>query len=313
MKKWTLIAALSLFAVACGASQSNRSDNAFRCSLAELNEDAGAAKMCLDDCAAGEADACATLGYMHMRGHMVPQSHADALKFSDRACELRDPLGCYEAGRLRTRDDDQRVRVSSFERVCLDDEFTVRVHKEFACYESATAYLNGFGVPVDRDRGAQLAQKACRAGSLRACAGDFSSAPIYADSGNTSTPAEAPIREAIDGPAERADVSRGNPGMLLNIGKMEADGLTLRDLSCEGVKSGLGSGLMIVGLLSKQKPALDACNSTKDVSLAWTVERSAMSNAEATSEEAEAAACVQKVLAATPMPDGDCTATLPPQ
>lgn len=302
IKIWTLIAVLSL-TISCATSQSKPTDSEVRCSLAQFNEDPGALKLCQDDCAGGQAQACTSLGSMYSRGHLVPQSHADALTYTDKGCELGDATGCFYAGRLRNETDDQRVRVGSLERACREADL-IRADKKFACYESATAYLNGFGVPVDKDRGVQLAEKACRAGSFRACDGDFSSPPVYADGGHRKSP---------DNEAGQAHDSQKNSGMTLNIRELTADGLTLRNLSCSGVKNGMGAGLMIVSALSQQKTALEACEPTRNVSLTWTVEGSTMNQAEATSDEEGPAQCVQTILAATPMPDGDCTATLPPQ
>ena len=289
-----------------GTSKSKRSDAEFRCSLAQFGGEPGAADLCRTDCDAGNGEACATLGSMHSRGHLVARSQTDALRLYDRACTLDDTLGCFYAGKFRTASDDQVVRVESLEKVCDAGKMTLQNDLRFACYESATAYLNGFGVAVDKTRGVALAEKACRAGSFEACDGNFASPPVFYAA--KISDGEQPIEDSSSEPP-----AEGSGKASISMKSVSADGLELRDLECTlSSGGGMFGALMVVGVLAKQKPIFDACDAKKDVRMQWNVEGGKLIEASATSDDPNAGECVKNAISSiAKLPDGSCAAILP--
>ena len=98
----------------------------------------------------------------------------------------------------------------------------------------------------------------------------------------------------------------------ITMGSISADGLELRDLSCELDGGGLFGGLAVVGALAKQKPAIDACapdGATFGVDFAFHGGRTTAKVA--TGGETSQRACVQRALARVHAPlEGRCTAKL---
>lgn len=179
-----LLAACS-FALACGPKASEQTTvpgDAGACLDAQFMKEEGAAGICRSECADGNGESCAVLATMLERGHLVEPSHEEALELADRACGLGESIGCLYAGDYRTESDDLQGRAEGYAKACVSEEelgLDTREDRKRACFRAAHAYVNGIGVDADEDRGAEFAQAACAAGSMRACEKDFSAAPEF--------------------------------------------------------------------------------------------------------------------------------------
>lgn len=192
-----------------------------------------------------------------------------------------------------------------------------------------------------RSPGRSLAALATFTALLAACAGsaspdDGARAPAYTSDAPTTTaavttsaeptaqPTSEPTAQPTSAPtaqATAADVATaatttsapvsGPPGANLHVGSMTVDGLTVEDLACRAEGLGILGSMLVVGGLSKKKPALDACGKGK-VHVEWTATKGSVSKVTAKAENnAKVEACVAKVLKGTAAPfEGECTATV---
>lgn len=269
-----------------GGAANQKAEEDSRCVLAKFMEKPDAEATCVADCDANIADACTTLGLMYHQGHLVQQSDPQALTLVDRGCELGDSVGCFHAGTLRTASDDLAVRTTSFQKACdVEPNNLVREDRRDACVQTAAAYLVGSGVDADPIAGGRYAEKACLLGSFEACEGQL----------------PAPPQAASDAPE-----------VDLTFGTVEADGFKLVDLSCRLKGGGMMAGIVVVGLLSKEKAVIDACGAKNDAALAWTAAADAVTQASAEGNEPDVNECLATAIRSiNGMPDGPCAATLP--
>jgi len=102
--------------------------------------------------------------------------------------------------------------------------------------------------------------------------------------------------------------------MNINVGKLSADGLEVRNLSCSLKDGGLFGALAIVGALGKQRKAFDAC--AKDgaafaVEFVWSKDGKAGDAKVTSSSDAKANACVLSALKKVkPTVSGSCSTVI---
>ncbi len=126
---------------------------------------------CYEDCDRGVALACRLAAdRLEHGGDGVPRDPSRAVTLDERACELRDALGCTNAARLRGRGVGVRVdrgrQIELLARACSLGEGS-------ACAVAARAFAKGEpekGVEKDPARAKTLWERACVAGVEEACA-----------------------------------------------------------------------------------------------------------------------------------------------
>ena len=115
---------------------------------------------CASRCEAGEGTACTTIALRYHEGVGIAKDPAKAEEMFTRACEAKDPEGCYQLGLGWGSD------ASSLERF----RFACEAKHADACAELGYAYSNGKGITPDPVRARELAERACDGGSRNGCA-----------------------------------------------------------------------------------------------------------------------------------------------
>src|SRR5262245_56419553 len=110
---------------------------------------------------------CTVLASYYGRGEVVPQDEAKAMAMLEQGCTAGDGRGCEDlANRLATGDGiakDAARAVETARKACDLDPFN--------CETLGAFYIGGTGVAPDRAQGESLIDKACKAGSKKACEG----------------------------------------------------------------------------------------------------------------------------------------------
>jgi hypothetical protein len=127
----------------------------------------GAAGAFEAQCNSRNAQACYTLGTVHLMGLGTPPDYVVGFRFFARSCDLNLPRGCgvvaegyrYGVGTAR----DMPRAASAYEKACAGASAP-------ACVKLAQLLVTGNGVPRDERRGLALFAKACRLGLTDACA-----------------------------------------------------------------------------------------------------------------------------------------------
>jgi TPR repeat protein len=115
-------------------------------------------------CDQGDGAACAWAGKRLRHGLDVPQNNADARRRYEMACDLGVAVGCEfaalanrpEAGKLNAR------ALRLHEAACATQD-------RAACRRASDMYVDGRGVPEDRNKAHQMLEAACAAGDRGAC------------------------------------------------------------------------------------------------------------------------------------------------
>ncbi len=108
-------------------------------------------------CNAGYGPSCTTLAFLWDGGELGSDK-AKVVRLTTRACELKDPGGCYFLGRLYDEGSgvpkDSGRAVKLFEQACKGDEGD-------ACMDLYLIFVNGKGVPKDEARANAFYEKGC--------------------------------------------------------------------------------------------------------------------------------------------------------
>ncbi|HUH05877.1 MAG TPA: tetratricopeptide repeat protein [Kofleriaceae bacterium] len=121
-----------------------------------------------DACKQKHAPSCTLLGFLHLKGRVVPFNAVESLGYYARACQLTDPNGCLGAADIHGRGIagkiDQAATLPFLEAAC-----TLKSGR--GCYELADKYRNALGTRYDYTRVRDLSAQALEL--LRAdCAGN---------------------------------------------------------------------------------------------------------------------------------------------
>lgn len=119
-------------------------------------------------CADGNAKTCNDLGsdWAEGKNGVSGKDLVKAKALYERACELKDGLGCFNLGNAYRLGEgvpvDEKQAVAKFTQACDMDE-------PKACTELGIIYYEGKAVPKDNARAITLLEKACKLGSAVAC------------------------------------------------------------------------------------------------------------------------------------------------
>jgi TPR repeat protein len=151
-------------------------------------------------CDFGHASCCNNLGVAQERGEGGPIDRAKAKTLYEKACKLKDGLGCSNFGDLLSRDKSYEPARAAYTQSC-DLSYTDGCYRlggmmisgdggkkdtaaglsllskacegkppsQDACGEIGLVYGLGDGVPADKAKGDKLMQAACDAGSMFTC------------------------------------------------------------------------------------------------------------------------------------------------
>jgi hypothetical protein len=160
-----------------------------------------------------------------------------------------------------------------------------------------------------------------------ACSGASELPPPKAAEAPPPSP-EPPAPAAADAPGEAAAVARGDheaaalssgkspgddkplasaegssagasssvPGANLTVSGMDVDGVLIETLSCKVDGLGLLGAVVVGATLAKQRGALRACGLKAAVPVGWTIQRSSVIDATASSGDAKKDACIVRAL-----------------
>ena len=160
---------------------------------------------CASHCTAGDGAACTTLGQRYDEGIGVAKDPVKAEEMFTRACEAKDPEGCYKLGIGWGSDTDSLERF----------RFACEANHADACAELGYAYSKGKGVTPDPVRARELAERACTAGSSNGCA----NLGIYLLQGRGG-PADLPRAATVS----RKACDAGNGGACSRLADLYEDG-----------------------------------------------------------------------------------------
>ncbi len=115
-------------------------------------------------CDFGHGPSCNDLGVDYGHGEGTPKDLAKAIVFYEKACALKDALGCENAGFVRTRTEPPTLDLSfaAFKKGC-------DLGSSKSCYELGRCYMNGTGVPAEPAAGLAAFDKSCKAGVQQGC------------------------------------------------------------------------------------------------------------------------------------------------
>ena len=114
---------------------------------------------CIARCDAGDAVSCTAIGQRYDTGKGVEKDAEKARAAFEKACEKKDPQGCYE---LALGWGDDQSRIANYTIAC-----DANIPK--ACTNLGFRYGKGRGVSADLGRARELAEKACKLGDSMGC------------------------------------------------------------------------------------------------------------------------------------------------
>jgi TPR repeat protein len=119
-------------------------------------------------CAAGNLEACMSLGVMYEFAEGVPQDYAQALTLYQRVCDGGEPQGCGQLGSLYAHGRgvplDYGRAIDLFQAACQAGE-------PRSCGQLGGMYVRAHGVPQDFAQALTLLERACNGGSANGCVG----------------------------------------------------------------------------------------------------------------------------------------------
>lgn len=120
----------------------------------------------LDDCAKqcnrGHLPSCVRLGNIYGAGTRVEKDLTLAAKLYELPCTYQIGVACSNRASILARDHDFAGAAEYYRRGCNSDD-------PGGCYQLASLYEEGSGVPADAAQAAALYQKACNGGDARGC------------------------------------------------------------------------------------------------------------------------------------------------
>lgn len=121
---------------------------------------------CANQCSAGNADSCVTLGYAYDHARGVVRNPSEAFRLYQKGCDAGADGGCFLLA-LMHYNDSTGIR-QDYARAAELNELACRTLPE-GCTNLAAQYERGHGVPVNEERSAALLARACRGGYGLAC------------------------------------------------------------------------------------------------------------------------------------------------
>lgn len=266
-------------------------------------------------CDRGDATGC------NEAGTLLESDPTQRLARFRRACELDEPFGCANLGRVAADTHealdaaekgcnlDAKV-CDSGARVAIDAQEWVRARAmaergcidtvDVACGTLGSLLAKGLGGPQDTTRAVPLLERGCRAGDENACKNVQFVQPVATSESSANT---AP-------PTGDLEV----PHASLTIGSVSADGFTIRDLACNLEGGGLNAflaGPMLASMVGARKAALRKCAPKGGEARVLFTMRGGKTDARAKAATPAIEACVVKVMkTVAPVSEGTCAATI---
>jgi len=266
-------------------------------------------------CDRGDANGCNESGVLLERDPTLR-----AARFR-RACELDDPFGCANLGRVTA---DPREAIAALAKGCdldpavcdaaariaIDAEDWTRARAlaergctdavDVACGSLGALLLKGLGGPQDSPRAGVVLERGCKAGDANACKNwEFYRSVVDAKGG-------------ADGASATGELTV--PNASLTMGSVSADGFTMRDVTCRldgGGLNALMAGPMLAAALGSRKAALKKCAPKGGEARVLFTMRGGMTAARAKAATPAVEACVVKVMTSVAaVSEGTCAVTI---
>ncbi len=238
-----------------------------------------------------------------------------------RACELDDPSGCANLGRVTA---EPRAAIIPLEKGCnlepricdvaartaIDAEDWTRARAlaergctdtvDVACGTLGALLAKSLGGPQDPPRAGALLERGCKAGDANACKNwEFYQAAVAATGGAGEPPATGDLEV---------------PNASLTMGSVSADGFTMRDVGCALQGGGLNAllaGPMLAAAIGSRKAALKKCAPKGGEARVLFTMRGGKTEARAKAATPAVEACVVKVMkTVAAVSEGTCAVTI---
>jgi hypothetical protein len=214
-------------------------------------------------CDKGQAESC-VLAAQALIDRPDGAKGSEIVPFLEKGCAGGDAASCNGMGQLFHRAGDDKEAARAFGKGC-------EAGHGASCHNLGALLASG-KVPKDDKLLAIARERACKAGEQDDCA------PL--------APADS----------SSAGASMSVPDANITVSGMEVDGVLIETLSCKVDGVGLLGSVVIGATLAKQRGALRACGVKAAVPVGWTIQKSSVIAATASSGDAKKDACIVRAL-----------------